>query len=421
VYVIILLGCTARLAVGLWFSPVPTSDAGWYIQRARELATGLGFQEGGYLTAFWPVGWPGILAVGFGLLGPTWNVVLLLNAASFASASVVVYRYTVALYGSPQIALTAISLIAIYPNNLVYAGVALSEPFFSAIALGGVYLLAVSQRWYGLASGGVLLGAAMLTKPQILFILLGIFALQVSLAGSFRARLMWFRRYGVIGVAILIILSPWTIRNYYVFERLVPVSNNGGYALLIGANEYATGTHVSDALINELLQADGVRLGDPGRQAELDEAARRKAIEWIGTYPLHYLALAPVKIWFLWSRDGEVEWEYQRGYFAYDQYVQYFRSVRVANQIFYVFLLSCFLVALARWIAGVESRLSLGLPHTLMTAGVGYVLMVTALAAIFNGQPRYHFTAMYFVCIIGSGVAWRLIMGLYARAQRLRR
>ena len=41
------------------------SDFLWYFERAREIATGDGYAIDGHLTAFWPVGWPGALALLF--------------------------------------------------------------------------------------------------------------------------------------------------------------------------------------------------------------------------------------------------------------------------------------------------------------------------------------------------------------------
>jgi hypothetical protein len=46
-----------------------SSDAAWYLGRASGIAAGEGYTEGGYPTAYWPVGYPGFLGVLFYLFG----------------------------------------------------------------------------------------------------------------------------------------------------------------------------------------------------------------------------------------------------------------------------------------------------------------------------------------------------------------
>ena len=46
-----------------------SSDAAWYLSRASSIAAGEGYTEGGYPTAYWPVGYPGFLGVLFYLFG----------------------------------------------------------------------------------------------------------------------------------------------------------------------------------------------------------------------------------------------------------------------------------------------------------------------------------------------------------------
>ena len=49
---IILFALAARVAIILLFPIEPLSDAQWYVQRAAEIASGMGYQEAGYPTAF---------------------------------------------------------------------------------------------------------------------------------------------------------------------------------------------------------------------------------------------------------------------------------------------------------------------------------------------------------------------------------
>ena len=46
------------------------SDALWYFNRGVGIAMGEGYSERGIPTAYWPVGWPGVLGLLFSIFGP---------------------------------------------------------------------------------------------------------------------------------------------------------------------------------------------------------------------------------------------------------------------------------------------------------------------------------------------------------------
>jgi hypothetical protein len=52
-------------------------------------------------------------------------------------------------------------------------------------------------------------------------------------------------------LGIIIIISPWVIRNLYSFGRLTPLTISGGYNLWQGQNEHATGT-LGDYVVPEV-------------------------------------------------------------------------------------------------------------------------------------------------------------------------
>ena len=58
--------CDCRSCYCRWFT---TSDAGWYIDRGMELASGEGYHDGPWPTAYWPIGYPLFLAATFFLFG----------------------------------------------------------------------------------------------------------------------------------------------------------------------------------------------------------------------------------------------------------------------------------------------------------------------------------------------------------------
>jgi hypothetical protein len=56
----------------VYFIPIePHSDELWYYNRALGIAAGHGYSESGVPTAYWPIGWPGLLGIVFRLLYPS--------------------------------------------------------------------------------------------------------------------------------------------------------------------------------------------------------------------------------------------------------------------------------------------------------------------------------------------------------------
>ena len=81
-----------RLLSVICLDTTPTSDAAWYFERAVGLANGAGYSEGGLPTAFWPIGYPGILSALFALFGSKVIVGQLANVVFGAASFVGVYH-----------------------------------------------------------------------------------------------------------------------------------------------------------------------------------------------------------------------------------------------------------------------------------------------------------------------------------------
>src|SRR5215831_20037442 len=84
-----------RLALLLTASGLPVSDAKWYFDRAVSIVHGNGYAFDGIPTAFWPVGYPGFLALLFWSFPETPETGLIANfflAAITVTCSFRMYR-----------------------------------------------------------------------------------------------------------------------------------------------------------------------------------------------------------------------------------------------------------------------------------------------------------------------------------------
>ncbi len=145
--------------------------------------------------------------------------------------------------GGPNAGLIAIVPAAVYPALLEYSGMLMTEPLGTTVLAG----LCLSFLWacdgrgrrpWPWAVTGLLTGALAMLRPEyaVLIVLLPALAawrlLHTGDGGPRRAALLGPAL--ALGCACLVIL-PWTIRNFVVFDRLVPISTGGGQVLYEGS------------------------------------------------------------------------------------------------------------------------------------------------------------------------------------------
>jgi hypothetical protein len=371
----------------------PTSDAAWYFERARDLAASWTYHEGGVATAYWPVGYPAFLAVTFTLSAPSVLAGQLGNLVAGAGAFWLTYGVAKQLLADELTARFTVLLLTLYPNNAAYVPVLMTEIVYLFLLLLATWLFFRSPTILGVVATGVVLGLSTLFKTQTIwlaFLLVPIGFWRWTgrgsrVRGSLLAALVPF-------VALLVVL-PWSIRNLATFGTFVLVSTNGGMTLLTGNNPSANGDFTPE---DPLVAQARFSVAD---QVQADRRARALALQWIRENPAQAIALAPRKVWRLWSRDGEAEWSYQRGTPSYSAHSVVFRTVRVINQLFY----AAVLLAAGGGVYLLARHRSYG---PTCWFGVLVALFITGIAVLFSGQSRFHFPAMPFLMMYAG---WWLV------------
>lgn len=385
--IIFCLFAFSRLAL-VFLAPtaVPTSDSAWYVNRATTLLEQGTYSEGGYRTAYWPVGYPAFLWFLFAATGPSLLAAKLANLAMASLSFWLLYFFVMRSFHDELTARITVLLLTLYPNNAAYVPLLLTETLYLFLLLGASAGLFLRRRWQRIFVAGILFGLATLVKTQT--ILLIPVAVIVAFMNEWSWTNLWHAvlRGSLVGIVAALVVCPWTIRNYLVFDALVPVSTNGGVSLLAGNNPSVVGDYRHDYSDTDELFASVPR--NVADQLHSDRRARDVAIEWIKTHPWLFISLIPKKVFRLWAPDGEAEWGYQDTPF-YRAHATWFRAVRIANQAFYVAIMGLFLAAfvtLFRARANAQSYY-----------GIAVIATTTVVSIIFSGQSRYHFSAMPFV------------------------
>jgi Dolichyl-phosphate-mannose-protein mannosyltransferase len=377
----------------------PTSDAGWYFDRAVALTAGDGYSEGGVPTAFWPPGWPMTLAVLFKLFGPSLFVAQIFNLACSAGVAWFTLDLGRRLFNSEIAGRVGLLLLAIYPNHIGYVPLVMTEVFYTVLLLAGCWLLVVYRSTATRIFAGLVFGLATLVKAQSMLVIPIIFGIetlrgQSELKTAIRALI---NATFVIAIAFIVVL-PWSYRNYRTFGEWILVSTNGGLTLLTGNNPSARGDYTqNDPLVTSIKRTVATQL-------LTDTEAQRRALQWIKENPGRFVALMPLKLFRLWAPDGESEWAFQAGYKGYDAESFWFRAVRYVNQVYYVCLLVGF--AWAGLILFGEKIKFYRKPIDWWALPYALALYPTAIALVFSGQSRFHYPIMPFVAM---SCGWLLV------------
>lgn len=260
--VIIILIFFVALTVGggyLKFGPIfpVESDSISYNSLAQNLVKGKGYVlEEGKPTAVRAPGYPFFLALIYTLFGYNYDSVRIIQILILAGIGIVVYFAAKKhLKLSPAFALLASTLVVIWPYFVFYTGLLLTEILFTFFLILAVFFLLEFYQFFSRSSivlSGLCLGIATLIRPEVLLL-------------PFWLIFLWFfhkrkkeiiKKQLLIVLVFVLVLSPWTIRNFIQFHRFA----------LVTAGEDENSTAYREALNRALIQYDylpGVYLG-PG-------------------------------------------------------------------------------------------------------------------------------------------------------------
>jgi hypothetical protein len=359
---LIALACIA--ALGLVFRTVavvhpvadPADDSHAYYALAKSL-----YEEGSYggpefkseATSDWSPGAPWLYAGLFVVTGgPREGTIRILEALMGVGTILLVFFLGWRLGGRWPALLGALG-VAIYPPFIHSVGEIMSEP--PAMLSLPAAILAFLWAWDRTAAarsgpgsppaatdgtpsrdGTRRSGPWVWLLPGFLFGCTAMFRPEYTLvAGAFvvfaAARWAWEREWGLgtaaVGlmlVALLLPILPWTIRNFVVFERFVPISTGSGKALYVGTfypadGEYArvkailyqreTGKYLAPdsqalnevnptPLFNEVWKE---RFPEMERDAALGKIGKENFSKYFGEDPVGYAGMTARKVGRMWS------------------------------------------------------------------------------------------------------------------------
>ncbi len=227
--------------------------------------------------------YPVLVGVLYTLVGESYDRVLTLQTLIGPVTIGLTWLLARHLFGT-RIALASAFVVAVYPFAWQFEARLYSEAITTPLVLA-VLLLCLEREpsRARVVSLGVVLGFLVLTRPALAYLLVGVLAAWTLALG-------WRRGLGSAAAATavaLIVVSPWTLRNYLEYDAFVPVSYQDAAAVYGTFNDEAAADEKSPYGWRTTNARDAPLFLPENRmpEDELRSKLNRNAFEWILDHP----------------------------------------------------------------------------------------------------------------------------------------
>jgi len=277
IWIILALSFAVTVAYAFIFRIHPVVDAKAYDRIAQNILAGNGFVEDTTVpierdSAIIRVGplYQYFLVAVYAVFGHRYEAVWIIQALLHVATAYITYHLALIIFQKRSereaAALTAATIIAFYPDLIEISAMLMTETLYLFLWSLFIYLFLryvkkasidrgdVFRRWLGSLSNflrtrqglnrekrewpdvllfGLASGLAVLARPPILFVLPAVVFFFLH-----RRRPNLLLLYAVM---LALVWTPWTVRNYAAFDRVMPFGGAGNYNFWIGNHPGANG------------------------------------------------------------------------------------------------------------------------------------------------------------------------------------
>ena len=300
------------------YSVLPPGGHDGYFPRAVNLVRSGVFGAGSAPGARYPPGYSVLMVPAVWIFGESRWVFFSTNMALLAGCSTAVSFMLRGAGLAPGRANLVALVLFLYPNRLFSTLLPFSDiPFSLVYLLAFLFAVRAAQepaRTVLPVASGVLAGIAALIRPAGILLLVPLVICllppsvrEPAVAGAKpRPTLFHARGAGLLAAAALLVLLPWTLRNYIRFGQLIPVASSFGYNLAIGNNPASGVTH--NGYIDSLAQHPAAWRKYGGdttwNVAQMDTFLLRKGAEFIRDHPGLFITRGAGKVVHTFASDA---------------------------------------------------------------------------------------------------------------------
>ena len=230
VIILILLAFTLRISFLIvaparpltWDDTISWDSVAWNLLNKR------GFTEiDGTPTHVRPPVYPIFLALVYKFFGRNYTIVHLIQTIISSLIIVLIYLLSNKFFNDIRIAFFSAMICAIWPAFIVYTGIIGTETLYSFIFILFLYFLYIAHtkldiKYYILS--GIVLGITNLTRSTIVFYPLFLIVIEYLIKKDVKK----IKNILLMFVLSMLIVLPWTIRNYKVFGRFLLINTSAG-------------------------------------------------------------------------------------------------------------------------------------------------------------------------------------------------
>jgi len=278
-----------------WYAQEDLRQLEAYVNFDLSTASGYDPRYGMY-TSFRAPLYPTFLASVYYLSGTGFERFFAARAAQalFLGAPLAPLTYLVARHlipNSESQARASAWIIACYPMLLVYPlGLGTENPFFVLLLASFLFLLKalyVPSGW-NMVFAGLFLGLTTLTRSVIL-----------PFAGLSILYFLFLHRSKatLVGLAFVLLISPWIIRNSLLHGKLTGIETSMGYNLYLGYHPQGNGSFIFGPSLDLLTIMD---------DSKRDQVGTERALAFIREQPERFLPLAVNRLGFFLGLEKRV-------------------------------------------------------------------------------------------------------------------
>lgn len=379
ILIMFILALSVRLAYIATHQHEIDSDEVEYDRLATGLLEAKGYvASDGSPTSYRPPAYAAFLASIYSFFGKDYNIVRIVQAIIGALTVCLFYLIAYKIFNRTVAVATGI-FSSFYMTFVVCTNLLYSETIFTFLLAFIAYLIVTTDKpnLLKFCALGVLCGFLTLTKSSGVFMpLIAIFVLLIKM----QKRHLSMKKAFVASVILLLcftaVMLPWTIRNYRIHGRFVPISTNAGLNMYVGIKPV-------EGKIFGLGPRDEVakRASTIINEAERNNYFIRATLQAYKEDPTVILRLLIMKFLFFWNI---IDWEIMGG--------------GVVNYHF-IFIAPFFILGIIFSLKNKKEVLLMLL----------VILYFTSLVLIFQGVPRYRMPIDGYVIMLGCYGIYELI------------
>jgi 4-amino-4-deoxy-L-arabinose transferase-like glycosyltransferase len=272
----------------------PMDDRHYYFITAQHILEGKGIMQLRSF-AYQPPLFPALEAGVFAVFGLNNTLAVEVMLALFSALQCVLLALWASSLATRRVGYIAGAWAALYPQFIRYPQTRYSEAFYMFMLALGIWLVVRALQngsWRRFLLAGAVCGLGALTREASVFLLpivagwfwLGHKSLPPNLANSFL----------VFAAGMILVIAPWTVRNWFVLNAFVPISTNGGVNFYMGNNPDADGRFVWKL-------APGVDWQDGANEVFANKQGFREGLKYVAENPGRTVQMWFKKAWYLWE------------------------------------------------------------------------------------------------------------------------